>query len=273
MTTDRTAIRRRLAVRRTAAPSTMARAEVSARLHCRAAGGNDRRDDRSRRRASRSRAPAASAWPSAPRRRERQLGLLPGEPLGDGLRRMALGQVDLCDRAARRATAASPTSGACTRRARRSSACGRCADARTTSSARTPTPARTPPCATSPGGSSGARDAEVMLARSTRSSSVTRASCERRGGVRRAAPAPRRRARRMRAPLARRGRPCEPPRSMTARVSRRAWPRGSCRDGDEHRRSSSPACGRLYEQGRRRYRRAAQRQAATQPPCTSGANG
>ena len=29
------------------------------------------------------------------RRRERQLGLLPGEPLGDGLRRMALGQVDL----------------------------------------------------------------------------------------------------------------------------------------------------------------------------------
>jgi len=94
MTTDRTAIRRRLAVRRKPdrppwrggksrhasilAPlvATVAATMAVGVGVAVARAGRERLDERAR-------------------RRERQLGLLPGEPLGDGLRRMALGQVDL----------------------------------------------------------------------------------------------------------------------------------------------------------------------------------
>ena len=127
MTTQRTAIRRRLAIRRTAhRPPWGARkpghgsivAPLAATLAATVASGVGvalARAERERRAAGERRA------------RSRRFALLAGERVGEGLRRMALGQLDLAIEALDgRDGGTLGASGACTRRARRSSACARC---------------------------------------------------------------------------------------------------------------------------------------------------
>ena len=128
MTTERTAIRRRLAIGRRAHRPPWGGRKAGHGSIVRAAGGHaggDAGAGRGRRAGAR-RARAACARER--RARERRFSAsLEREPLGDGLRRMALGQLDLAIESLEGRRLRGPRrSSACTRRARRSSACARC---------------------------------------------------------------------------------------------------------------------------------------------------
>ena len=258
MTTERTAIRRRLAIRRTAHRPPWGARKAAASLHCGAAGRHARGDGRGRASAWPSRRPAASAARRAVARESRSSRCCLASGSRTGVQRMALGQVDLAIELLGGDGAVPWTSTRCTRRARRSSACARCCG-----------------CSSDELGEQRLRARERRAARHRRAPGRSARRRGDAGHARRADRAPPAQARRAAAACAQlRGRLAAEHERMermtlgdpalrargarrAARVPRARRRRGSLPDAQRASQLVEPGLQRIYRQGRRRYRRVA----------------